>query len=132
MPVVAFGLTLAASVALLLAPTVERQESSCGVTGSTARTLPTDQPACVDRVSHVNLLQEEGISVVFVLAVPVVVAGLALALQWTRWSRNAALGAGTVLALLAVLGAASIGLFYLPGAVAFLIGVSRPKGPGPP
>jgi hypothetical protein len=125
MAIVAFGLALAASVALLLAPTGERQESSCRVTGSTAGTLQTDQPVCVDRVSHVSLLQDEGIGVALVLAIPVVVAGIALELQRTRWSRNAALVAGTLIAFFALLGAASIGIFYLPSAVAMFVASSH-------
>jgi hypothetical protein len=126
MAFVAFGLALAASVALLLAPTGERQESSCRVTGSTVGTLQTDQPTCVDRVSHVSLLQEEGIGVVPVLAVPVVVAGIALALQRTRWSRTAALVAGTLLVAFCLVGIASIGIFYLPSGVAMFVASPHP------
>jgi hypothetical protein len=127
MPFIAFGLALAASAALLLAPTGERQETSCRVTASSPGAVSAEQPACVDRVSHVSLLQEEGVGVVLVLAIPVIVAGVALALQWTRWSRNAALVAGILLVAFSVLGLASIGLFYLPSGIAMLLASSRPR-----
>jgi hypothetical protein len=129
MAFIAFGLALVASVGLLLAPTGERQESSCGATASGLGTASTDQPACVDSVSHVSLLQEEGIGVVLVLAIPVMVAGIALALQWTRWGRPAAVTAGTLLVAFSILGLASIGLFYLPSGIAMLLASSHPRQP---
>jgi hypothetical protein len=129
MAFIAFGVALVASVGLLLAPTGERQESACGVTASALGTVSANQPACVDSVSHVSLLQEEGVRVLLVLAIPVTVAGIALALQWTRWGRPAALTAGTLLVGFSVLGLASIGLFYLPSGIAMLLASSHPRQP---
>jgi hypothetical protein len=129
MAFISFGLALVASAGLLLAPSGERQESSCAVTASGLGTASTDQPACVDTVSRVSLLQEEGIGVVLVLAIPVMVAGIALALQWTRWARPAAVTAGTLLVAFSVLGLASIGLFYLPSGIAMLLASTHPRQP---
>jgi hypothetical protein len=129
-PFVAFGLVLVASLGLLLAPLGER-EGSCSVTANSGQAATT-QPGCEDRTTHVSLLQQEGGWVLFVAAVPVLVAAVPLGLRRTRWRRNAALVAGTLLVAFSVVGAASIGLFYLPGAVAMFMAATNPgRRPAP-
>jgi hypothetical protein len=123
MAVVALGLAVAASVALLLAP-ISTREETCPVSAGPSGTVVTQQ-GCKDRVSRVSLLQEQGPSVALILVVPLLVAGVALVLQWTRWRRNAALIAGTLMVALSVVAILSIGIFYLPSAIAMFLTASR-------
>ena len=57
-----------------------------------------------------SLIQSEGLSVLAVLAVPVVVAALAVVFP----RRGATVTAAVLLTVLTLLGAVSLGLFYLP------------------
>ena len=121
MPLVAFGLAVAASLAVLFVPLASRQEA-CSAT-------PSDNAApaapCKERVSHVTLIEEEGPSLLPVVAVPLAIAGIGFGLARTRWGRPAALTSGTLLTLFAVLTGFSIGLFYLPAAIALFMATSR-------
>jgi hypothetical protein len=128
-PLAAFGLALVASLAFLFAPVISR-ETSCAVS-ATAGGAVTSSPGCAEHVSHVSLLQEEGPSIGAVLSVPVVVAALPLALRRTRWRKKVAVAAGVVLLAFSVLGAASIGLFYLPSGVACLMVAATTPDPRP-
>jgi hypothetical protein len=71
--------------------------------------------------SHESLVDSEGASVVLVLAVPVVLVALAVVAQSTRWRRAARIVSGSLLLLGCLLGAMSIGLPYLPAAIALLL-----------
>ncbi len=71
--------------------------------------------------THESLVDSEGSSVVIVLAVPVVLVALAVAAQGTRWRRAARIASGSLLLLGCLLGAMSIGLPYLPAAIALLL-----------
>ena len=68
-----------------------------------------------------SLLETEGQTVVIVLAVPVVLVSVAVVAQSTSWRRQARIGSGALLLLVALLGAMSVGLPYLPAAVALLV-----------
>jgi hypothetical protein len=78
-------------------------------TSGTACTLSDTAPA-VCTTDHRSLLDSEGSSVLLVLALPVLLAAAAVAAR-TRRARMVLAG---LLTALAVLGAASIGLFLLP------------------
>ena len=75
-----------------------------------------------------SLLQSEGLSVLAVLAVPVFV--VAVAVVFPR--RGVAVTSAVLLTVLTLLGAASLGLFYLPTTalawVAVAASASRPRG----
>ena len=132
LPFVAWGLALAASVGLLLAPLGEREES-CSVPAAPSGAVQQDpEQACRTHVANVSLLQEEGPSVVFIIAIPVVVAVAPLALRRTRWRKNASIAAGVLLLAFSILGAASIGLFYLPSGIASLLASNAPAAPSAP
>ncbi len=69
--------------------------------------------------SHETLVEVEGVSVVAILLVPVAVA-LAGALGRVPRVRRRRIAAGSVLAVACVLGAMSLGIFYVPAAAALL------------
>ncbi len=71
--------------------------------------------------SRESLVDSEGSSVVIVLAVPLVLVGVAVAAQGTTWRRAARIASGSLLLLGCLLGAMSIGLPYLPAAIALLV-----------
>jgi hypothetical protein len=75
----------------------------------------------VTESSSSTLLQSEGLSVAAVLAVPVVLAGIAVAAAGSRRARQVRYACGGLLAVGCLLGAASVGLPYLPAAVALLV-----------
>ena len=102
--------TVAIGVVWLLAPTGE----STSVSVSSDGTMVTES-------SRTTLLQSEGASVILVLAVPVVIAGIAVAASRWRRSRRIRFVCGGVLLFACLLGAASVGLPYLPAAAALLI-----------
>lgn len=56
-----------------------------------------------------------------ILAVPVVLAAIPVALQRTRYVRGARIVAGTLLMAFVVVTGFSIGLYYLPSAVAMTV-----------
>ena len=104
---------LAASTFLALAPLGTTQEMTAQVVGVGEVAAPTP------RVTHTNLLDTEGASVLIVLGVPVFVCLIAIALAWaTRSGLPFGIAAIAILGL-CVLGAMSIGLFFVPAA-AFL------------
>jgi cytochrome bd-type quinol oxidase subunit 2 len=88
---------------------------------STSATVSTDGTTVVTESSTSTLLQSEGPSVVIVLAVPVVIAGLAVAASGRRCARQIRFVCGGVLAFACLLGAASVGLPYAPAVAALLI-----------
>ena len=80
--------------------------------------------------SHESLLDTEGTGVVVVLAVPVALVAIAIAAQGSSWRRRARCIAGGLLLVGSLLGAMSVGLPYLPAAVALLVAGLR-TAPGP-
>ena len=73
----------------------------------------------VTTTSHETLLEQEGTSVVAVLLVPVALA-LAGAFGHGPTVRRRRIAAGSALAVACVLGAMSLGIFYVPAAAALL------------
>ena len=108
----AFAWTVLAGVALLFAPTVSTSSSG----SMSSANSPTE---VVTTTSKETLLHHEGASVVAVLLVPVAVA-LAGALGDGPTARRRRIAAGWVLAGACLLGAASLGIFFLPATVALL------------
>ena len=73
----------------------------------------------VTTTSHETLLEQEGTSVVAVLLVPVALA-VAGAFGHGPTVRRRRIAAGSALAVACVLGAMSLGIFYVPAAAALL------------
>jgi hypothetical protein len=103
-------LAVVATVVLLVVPTGREESISTGPSGVTIRSSRST-----------TLVQSDGLDVLVLLAIPVVLTGLPLVFRRPRWRRVALLAASVLLLVLVVLGAASIGLFYLPAAVAMVI-----------
>jgi|RhiMethySRZTD1v2_1073278.scaffolds.fasta_scaffold11796_10 hypothetical protein len=104
--------TVAVGLALLAVPTgtsVGAASSGVGSTGSEV----------VTTTSHETLLEHEGAGVVALLLVPVVVA-LAGALGRGATVRRRRIAAGGVLAVACLLGAMTLGIFYVPAAALLL------------
>jgi len=79
--------------------------------------------------SHDSLLDTNGTGVVVVLAVPVALIAIAVAAQGSSWRRRARCIAGGLLLVGSLLGAMSVGVPYLPAAVALLVaGLRTPPG----
>jgi len=96
-----------AAVVLLVFPTGRYESGSAGPGGVSVQTT-----------GSTTLVQSDGWGVLVPLSIPVVIAGVPLALSRTRWRRGALVAASVLLVIFVVLGAASVGLFYLPAAVA--------------
>lgn len=99
---VTFVSTLATSAVLILVPLYATE--SCGSVAGGAEVCTTDRE---------SLIEHEGFGAVAVLAVPVVLA--AAPVVFSR--RFVAISVAVVLSALTLLGAASIGLFFVPAAV---------------
>jgi hypothetical protein len=111
----ALGWTVLAGIALLFAPTMSSvSASSRGSTSSADRATEV-----VTTTSSESLLQHEGAGVVAVLLVPVAVAPVG-ALGDGASARRRRIAAGSALAGACVLGAASLGIFFLPAPIALL------------
>jgi hypothetical protein len=126
LPFVACLLAVLASLIVLFVP-LGSSESSCTVIApAEGHATPSDTtPSCDQRVTRVSLVDEEGPGILIVVAIPVVIAGVALALYRTRWGRSAATAGGTLISLFSLLGAFSIGFFYLPSAIALFFASSH-------
>ena len=109
--------------AWLLLGTVWTTSSSGTTTNPTPAGRTTDT---VTTTSTESLLEHEGATVIPVLLVPVALAVVGAAGRGpsARWRR---IGVGWLLVGFSLLGAASIGLFYLPAALALVVaGVKTP------
>ncbi len=103
-------LAVATAIVLLLVPTGRQESCFVGIGGETS---------CSSRST--TLPESDGWDVLAVLAIPVVLAGAPLMLGSTRLRRPALVVSSLLLLAFAALGAASIGLFYLPAAAAMVI-----------
>jgi hypothetical protein len=103
-------LAVATAIVLLVVPTGRQESCFVGIGGETS---------CSSRST--TLPESDGWDVLAVLAIPVVLAGAPLMLGSTRLRRPALVVSSVLLLAFAALGAASIGLFYLPAAAAMVI-----------
>jgi len=119
----AIAWSCAASLYLLLVP-------AYSTLGATVQASEQDVVSSADHVAGTaTLLQVNGLQVLFILAVPVVVAFIPLLVP-QGVKRSAAAVAGILVGLFSVLGAMSIGLLYMPAAMALLFGALFPQGRG--
>jgi hypothetical protein len=102
-------LAVAAGVALLVIPTAREETVSSSPAGGTVRSARS-----------MTLVQSQGPYVLIPLAIPVLLAGIPLVFGWKRPRRVALTVAGLLLLIFVVLSLPSIGMFYLPAAVAML------------
>jgi hypothetical protein len=102
---ISFLLAALASAWLLFAPTYTRV--------SARRAFPAAAGTPTRSVQHATLRDVNGPRILFVLAIPVVVAGLPILFR----SRAVRILAAALLTGWVAIAAASIGLFYLPSAI---------------
>jgi hypothetical protein len=107
------------SLYLLFAPTYGSSVSTYGPNSTASRS---------ETRSYATLLDVNGPQILFVLSLPVLLALSPLAFRKHR--RAALLGAGALMLCFSVLGALSVGTFYLPTALLLLLaGATRPAEP---
>lgn len=149
--VAAFLLAVAASAFALFAPTGAGQTeggtvraSPQGVEVSTTETLADGQLVVRETITYpsgrrqtrtytrpappverTSLLEEEPDAIIPVVAVALTLTGLPLALNGTRLRMPARFVAALVLLAGSFVGGASVGLFYLPSAIAMTIAATR-------
>jgi hypothetical protein len=76
------------------------------------------------RTTRVSLLSSEGPSLVVVLAIPVLLVALPLMLRNATWTYRSRVLIVVLLSILVVLGAMSIGLFFVPTLIAMIVSMS--------
>lgn len=120
--VAAFALALTASLVLLFAPlgtevqaAAPRPNGSSGMAGEDAT------------VRHPSLLEIQGWSVAVPLSAPVLIAGAGV-LATRHGSRRSLVVIAFLLGAFVVLGALSIGVFYVPAAVAAVVASVKAGG----
>jgi hypothetical protein len=101
--------SIVASAALLLIPT----STSISISSS------SDGPTVVTTTQH-TLLENEGRSVLVVFIVPIAIAAVG-AFVGRRSKRKVRLRAGVLLAIGCFVAAASIGMFFIPSAIALIV-----------
>jgi hypothetical protein len=123
-----FTLAVGVSIALLALPATTT-ETACFpvVAGQVEGASPLPPESCHPGVTHRSFLQEQGWGVVVPLSVPILISGIALSLAGTRFRRVAFITAASLLFGFFVLTGFSIGLFYLPSAIAMFV-AALPEG----
>lgn len=111
LPLVTLVVALATAVVLAVVPT--SRSETC--------TSTSDRPEVVCESSTSTLVEHEGASVLLVLLVPAALAAIGV----VRPSRAVLRGVAIALTVCVVLGAASVGLLFLPTALAAWVAVVR-------
>jgi hypothetical protein len=93
---------------------------------SETATAPGEETAVVEERTSASLVEVNGYRIVFMLLIPVIVSGVALFSVYAEEKMGARIGftvwaAAITLMLFAGLGAITIGIFYLPGALTLLV-----------
>ncbi len=78
----------------------------------------------VERTTRVSLLSNEGPSVLIVVAIPVLLVALPLMLRGAAASYRSRVVIVVLLGVLVLLGAMSIGLFFVPTLIAMIVSMS--------
>jgi hypothetical protein len=76
-----------------------------------------------------SLLQTEGISILLAAGIPVLIALMPLSFAVSRHARRAQIVSAVLLTAFVVVAGFSIGLFYLPAALAAILVTRRPSTP---
>ena len=90
-------------------------------------TVSGGQVVSPGRQGHATGLQANGPQIAFVLAIPIVLALLPLAFR--KHQRASFLGAGALTLAFCVVGAMSVGIFYLPTALLLVLAGATMKSP---
>ena len=114
----------ATAVALffLFGPVYETSTSEYSVTVSSGQVATSPE-----RAGHATGLQANGPQIAFVLVIPIVLALLPLAFR--NHQRASFLGAGALTLAFCVVGAMSVGMFYLPTALLLVLAGATMKSP---
>ena len=115
------GLALLAAVAAVFLPV---QHTVISQSGPGPNTLELE-------TAYRSLLQTEGASILLAAGLPVLVALLPLAFAATRHARRVQIGSAVLLTGFVVVAGFSIGLFYLPAALAAILIARRSSTPTP-
>ena len=107
---------ITAALALLFLPLGSSQSSFADGAGNVGKSV----------ITHTTLLQTEGRSVLFILAVPVLLTLIGL-LSPTRARLAASVVSTSLLGVGVFLGMFSIGLFYLPALLCSIVAIARGK-----
>ncbi|GEM_PF-729803 len=107
------------------------QSQSHVVAPGTFPRLPAMTPSPEPHTAYKSLITENGIGVLGIIVVPVLITGVGLAASlhvdawpWENawpWAKAALWATALLLLGLCILGALSIGTFYLPGAIALIV-----------
>lgn len=108
---IAFSLALLASVASLVVPAYTGITRLQAPVNREASFPPQNEPA--QPLWHTTLTEGNGAGTYFLLAIPVAISGLPLLLRL----RAVRIVSAVLITSWAVVGAASVGLFYIPSAV---------------
>lgn len=130
--IASFALAALASVAFVFLPVIGGQERSGGLSAESGRVTigPSGSPAAQSAEgdsSGSTLPERQGLGIVGVLAIPVVISGVAAALSGVRQRRVVQGVAAALLVGWVLLGLASVGLFYVPSALAMVIAARLPS-----
>ncbi|WP_018215973.1 hypothetical protein [Salinispora vitiensis] len=118
----AFLLTMTVSAALLFLPLVASAESTVVGTPMEAG----QQAGTVETTDRESLLEVADWDAAALLLIPVAVAAAPLVTP-RRARRPMAIASASVLGISVILGAASVGLFYLPSAILLVVGAIRQR-----
>ena len=117
------GFALLASLLLVILPVYASVSQSSSVSQMSSGSSTTETRIETERTQSdtKTLVETNGLSVVFWLAIPVAIAGAAMALNWTSARRPARIVAAVVLVMLVIMTGFSIGLLFGPSALAMLV-----------
>ncbi len=133
--IISLGCTRIAAAVLLLAPLGSQQAAVATTQVATQAGEQAGEqgaPQVVGQAQHVSLLQHEGPSVLVPLAVPVVIALLGAVAGLFRSPKVLRTVSAGLLTAFVLFGALSIGVFFLPSAIAMGVAAARTAGSGAP
>ena len=102
---------------------------TAAITGLSAVLLPLGTTSTVasngvETTNHVSLLSNEGPSVLVIVTIPLLLVALPLVLRDSKASHRARVVVVVLLGILVLLGAMSIGLFFVPTLVAMIVSLT--------
>ncbi|HEX3090111.1 MAG TPA: hypothetical protein VHQ23_15770 [Ilumatobacteraceae bacterium] len=102
---------------------------TAAITGFSAVLLPLGTSTSVSSegvttTSHVSLLSNEGPSVLVIVTIPLLLVALPLLLRNPKASHRARVVVVVLLGILVLLGALSIGLFFVPTLIAMIVSLT--------
>lgn len=124
---VALLLAVGASLALLFAP-LSTQVESIPCRRACTVAVPEPPGGSEPKVTHPSLLQTNGWTVVLPLGIPVVLAGAGV-LAAVRQARRWLVVIAALLGAFVVLGALSVGIFYLPAEAVMIVAAVKERRP---